>query len=126
MFSLQIHPSTFIIITMIWQALLLLLGAVLAQARVIEVTAANVQLVLRSGGLPMLLTHPQCPHSSAYAEKFIRIRSEQNLGIIDCLKDKVICEFFNITLYPTLLHVSKETVRSLDKDHFLLEHNVIE
>lgn len=62
-------------IIMIYQVLLITFIAITTTNRVIEVTAANIQAVVRAGTLPLLLTHPQCPHASAYAQKFIRIRT---------------------------------------------------
>lgn len=46
------------------------------QARVIEITTANIQLVLRSTDtLHLLLNNPACQHSRTYADKFIQIKT---------------------------------------------------
>jgi hypothetical protein len=96
-------------------------------SRIIEITSSNVHLVLRSvSELTLLLNDPQCPHSSAYAQKYLKIEAQDTIGITDCQKDKTLCEYLNATHYPTLLLVSNDAVRVQDEYEYLLRHRVID
>lgn len=49
----------------------------LTTPRIIEVTTANVQLVIRSvTNLHLLLNSPSCPHSQTYADRYLSINTQ--------------------------------------------------
>jgi hypothetical protein len=83
--------------------------------RVIEITNNNVHLVIKSvGELLLLLNNPQCPHSQAYTDKFIGLNTTDTVGLADCSKDKQLCNYLNISHYPTLLLVSNQKVQHVN------------
>lgn len=66
---------------------LLNLHAIYSQNRVIEITSANIELVLRSvGKIHVLLHNPNCIHSREYSEQFVNVKTPLNLGIADCVR----------------------------------------
>jgi hypothetical protein len=59
--------------------------AVASQNRVVEITKANIQLVVKTvDKLHLLLHNPACQHSKDYAQKFLEVKTPLQLGIADC------------------------------------------
>ena len=77
-------------------------------SRIVEITSSNIQLVLRSlQSFHLLLNNPQCPHSHSYTQKYLTINSsDHHLAISDCTKDPKLCQYMNVTQYPSLFVVS--------------------
>ncbi len=70
---------------MILITILAVLCAMAVPNRVIEITTANVQLVLKTvDHLHLLLHNPACQHSKEYAQKFLEVETPLSLGITDC------------------------------------------
>lgn len=89
--------------------------ASLTTPRIIEVTTANVQLVIRSvTNLHLLLNSPSCPHSQTYADHYLSINTQSTIGIANCDQDQALCQYLNVTHYPTLLLVSSQEVKQLN------------
>jgi len=83
--------------------------------RIIEITNNNVHLVVRSvGELLLLLNHPQCTHSQRYTNRFVKLNTSETVGLADCNKDKQLCDYLNVTQYPTLLLVSNQKVQHVN------------
>lgn len=94
----MVLPTAFFIVA-------ILLGTI--DTRVIEITSNNIHLVLRSvSSITLLLSNPNCEYSKAYVDDYLRIKTPDNLGLADCVKDKVLCDYLNVTHYPTVLRVS--------------------
>lgn len=98
--------------------LLTILASLLALAlpnRVIEITAANVQLVLKTvDHLHLLLHNPTCQYSKDYAQKFLEVETPLNLAIADCEREKIFCNHLNVTHYPTLVGLTNSSMAILD------------
>ena len=91
--------------------LALILSCTIMHSRIVEITSANVQLVIRSvGTLTLLLNNPDCVHSQHYANKYLKINESQTIGIADCRREKELCAYLNVSSYPTLLEVAHNKV----------------
>jgi thioredoxin-like negative regulator of GroEL len=95
------------------------------QNRVIEITTANIELVLKTVDKMQLLLHnPSCQHSKEYAQKFLEVKTSYNLGITDCEREKNLCNHLNVTHFPTLVELTNTSMSILDEQRFLHEEGL--
>ncbi|KAJ3066597.1 hypothetical protein HDU98_010108 [Podochytrium sp. JEL0797] len=74
--------------------------------------AKNIESLLAESAWFVKFYSPYCGHCKVFAPTWIEIATELkgviNVGEVDCTTDTALCNKFDVTMYPTIAHVSAD------------------